>query len=79
MRAKTAHALAFVLPLSGPAGPVALAQVGTTAVAPPSPAAKTQLSPEERKTRSAECSKQADTKSLHGKERKKFRSDCMKM
>jgi hypothetical protein len=28
--------------------------------------------------KSAECSKQADAKGLHGKERKKFRSECKK-
>jgi hypothetical protein len=27
---------------------------------------------------SLECSKEADAKGLHGKERKKFRSDCKK-
>jgi hypothetical protein len=28
--------------------------------------------------KSAECSKQADAKGLHGKERKKFREECKK-
>ena len=28
--------------------------------------------------RSQECSKEADAKGLHGKERKKFRSECIK-
>lgn len=32
----------------------------------------------ERTAASLECSKQADAKGLHGKERKKFRSDCKK-
>jgi invasion protein IalB len=43
--------------------------------ATPAPAKKTE------KPHSAEslaCSKQADEKGLHGKERKKFRSECMK-
>lgn len=31
-----------------------------------------------RSTESLACSKQADEKGLHGKERKKFRSECMK-
>jgi hypothetical protein len=31
-----------------------------------------------RSPESMECSKQADAKGLHGKERKKFRSDCIK-
>lgn len=34
--------------------------------------------PKARSAESLECSKQADAKGLHGKERKKFRSDCMK-
>lgn len=32
----------------------------------------------ERTALSIECSKQADAKGLHGKERKKFRSECKK-
>ncbi len=32
----------------------------------------------ERTAVSLECSKQADAKGLHGKERKKFRSECKK-
>ena len=31
-----------------------------------------------RTAASLECSKEADTKGLHGKERKKFRSECKK-
>ena len=61
------------------AGP-ALAQSTTTA-----PAAKSDTAaPAEKKTtkarsaESVECSKQADEKGLHGKERKKFRSECIK-
>jgi invasion protein IalB len=52
------------------------------------PAAKTETAPAadkaaptDKKAHSAaslECSKQADEKSLHGKERKKFRSECKK-
>jgi hypothetical protein len=46
------------------------------------PAAKT--APAEKKApvvhtaASLECSREADTKGLHGKERKKFRSECKK-
>lgn len=40
------------------------------------PAAKTEAKP--RTAASLECSKQADAKGLHGKERKKFRSECKK-
>jgi phosphate-selective porin len=54
----------------------------STAPAAPAPAAK--AAPEEKKaekprtTASLECSKEADAKGLHGKERKKFRSECKK-
>jgi hypothetical protein len=50
----------------------------------PAPAAKadTKMAPTEKKAArtaaSLECSKEADGKSLHGKERKKFMSDCKK-
>ncbi|MGY3618744.1 PsiF family protein [Bradyrhizobium sp. USDA 10063] len=72
----TTTALAFLL--TG----TAFAQ--TTAPAPKDTTAKTETKapmPEEKKARSAaslECSKQADAKSLHGKERKKFRRECLK-
>lgn len=46
-----------------------------TAAAPAAPAAKAE---KPRSAASIECSKQADAKGLHGKERKKFRSECMK-
>jgi hypothetical protein len=60
----------------------------TTAPATPAPAAKTapepKMAPAEKKAEkprtaaSLECSKEADAKGLHGKERKKFRSECKK-
>jgi len=60
----------------------------TTTPATPAPAAKTaaepKMAPAEKKaekprtTASLECSKEADAKGLHGKERKKFRSECKK-
>ena len=46
--------------------------------------ATTKAAPAEKKAEkprtaeSLECSKQADAKGLHGKERKKFRSECKK-
>jgi psiF repeat len=40
------------------------------------PAAKKADKP--RSAESLECSKQADAKGLHGKDRKKFRSECKK-
>ena len=70
---------------------IALASLlaGGTAVAQTAaPAAKTDTktdtatadkkAPKERSAESLECSKQADAKGLHGKERKKFRSECIK-
>jgi len=54
----------------------------TTAPATPAPA--TKAAPAEKKAEkprtaaSLECSKEADAKGLHGKARKKFRSDCKK-
>ena len=40
------------------------------------PAAKTEKAPVVHSAASMECSKEADAKGLHGKERKKFRSEC---
>ena len=45
----------------------------------PAPAAKTEAkAPVVHTAASIECSKEADAKGLHGKERKKFRSECKK-
>ena len=48
--------------------------------APATPAAKTKgaAAVRHRARASLECSKEADAKGLHGKERKKFRSECKK-
>ncbi|QPF91262.1 PsiF family protein [Bradyrhizobium commune] len=62
---------------------------GTAFAQTAAPAAKTDTktdaaattdkkAPKEHSAESLECSKQADAKGLHGKERKKFRSDCIK-
>jgi hypothetical protein len=40
--------------------------------------AKTEKAEKTHTPESLECSKQADEKGLHGKERKKFRSECKK-
>ena len=53
---------------------VAYAQTATTDK--PAAAAKKVQAP--RTEKSLECSKQADTKGLHGKPRKKFMSTCKK-
>jgi hypothetical protein len=60
----------------------------TTTPATPAPAAKAapadKMAPAEKKAEkprtaaSLECSKEADTKGVHGKERKKFMSECKK-
>jgi hypothetical protein len=44
----------------------------------PATAAKTEKTEKARSAESLDCSKQADEKGLHGKERKKFRSECIK-
>jgi hypothetical protein len=63
-------ALAASLLLAGSA----LAQT-TAPAAAPAPAAKAE---KPRSAASLECSKEADAKGLHGKERKKFRAECKK-
>ena len=58
----------------------AFAQTAAPAAAPAAtaPAAKMDKKPVVHTAASLECSKEADAKGLHGKERKKFRSDCKK-
>jgi hypothetical protein len=63
-------ALAASLLLAGPA----FAQTTTT----PAPAATDKKAEKPHTAASLECSKEADAKGLHGKERKKFRSECKK-
>jgi hypothetical protein len=52
----------------------AYAQTSAPAASPD--AAATSKSSKPRSAASLECSKEADAKGLHGKERKKFRSEC---
>ena len=56
----------------------AFAQTPAPAAAPAAPTAKMEKKPVVHTAASLECSKEADAKGLHGKERKKFRSDCKK-
>jgi hypothetical protein len=59
----------------------ALAQTAAPSTQPPpaaKPEAKAKAPAKPRTAESLECSKQADAKGLHGKERKKFRADCKK-
>ncbi|MBR0877440.1 ribosomal protein L12E/L44/L45/RPP1/RPP2 [Bradyrhizobium japonicum] len=57
------------------AAPAAKTDAKTTTAAAP---AADKKAPKERSAESLECSKQADAKALKGKERKKFRRECMK-
>ncbi|QPF85674.1 phosphate starvation-inducible protein PsiF [Bradyrhizobium genosp. L] len=71
----TATAVASFLLMGG-----AFAQTTAPAAKDAAPAAATKA-PADKKPHSAEsieCSKEADAKGLHGKERKKFRSECKK-
>ena len=58
----------------------AFAQTAAPATAPATKAAPAEKKAEKppRTAASLECSKEADGKSLHGKERKKFMSECKK-
>ena len=42
------------------------------------PAAAAPMAASTHSAKSVECSKEADAKGLHGKERKKFREECKK-
>jgi hypothetical protein len=65
-------ALAASLLLAGSA----FAQTPSPAAAPAAAPAATSKSTKPHSAASIECSKEADAKGLHGKERKKFRSEC---
>jgi invasion protein IalB len=57
----------------------AFAQTTAPATAPAAKAAPAEKKAEKPRTAaSLECSKEADTKGVHGKERKKFMSECKK-
>ena len=76
----TSRALATVVASLMLAG-TAIAQTPAPA-AKPAPAPASKMAPAAKKMEkprtaaSIECSKEADAKGLHGKERKKFRSEC---
>jgi hypothetical protein len=54
----------------------ALAQAPATTPSTAPTAAPAKMSPDDKKAISKSCSEQATAKGLHGKERKKFRSEC---
>jgi invasion protein IalB len=56
----------------------AFAQTAAPAAKTDAAATTDKKAPKEHSAESLECSKQADAKGLHGKERKKFRSECIK-
>jgi hypothetical protein len=61
------------------AATLALLSGGVAQAQTAAPAAKTEAAGKVKAPRTAkslECSKEADAKGLHGKERKKFRSKC---
>jgi psiF repeat-containing protein len=73
MSSRTAAALVASLFLAS----AAFAQTAP-ATSTPTAATPAKKAEKPRSTESLECSKQADEKGLHGKERKKFRSECIK-
>ena len=72
----TATAVSLLLMGSAFAQTTAPAKTETTKTETKAPAEKKAEKP--RTTASLECSKEADAKGLHGKERRKFRSACKK-
>ena len=61
-----------------PAATPAPAAAPSTPATPAAKPAKTKMSAADKAALSKKCSADADTQKLHGKARKKFRSDCMK-
>ena len=72
----TATAVSLLLMGSAFAQTTAPAKPEATKTETKAPAEKKAEKP--RTAASLECSKEADAKGLHGKERKKFRSECKK-
>jgi hypothetical protein len=74
----TATAFAAML-LMGSASAQTAAPAKTDAAKTETKAPAEKKAEKPRTAGSIECSKEADAKGLHGKERKKFRSECKKM
>ena len=72
----TATAVSLLLMGAASAQTTAPAKTEATKTEAKAPAEKKAEKP--RTAASLECSKEADAKGLHGKERKKFRSECRK-
>jgi hypothetical protein len=60
------------------AAAIAMMVIGSGAALAADDAKTATKKPMVRSPESIECSKQADAKGLHGKERKKFRAQCIK-
>jgi hypothetical protein len=83
LKANTLAAAALFTLAGSLAGSAAFAQASAPSTTAPSMTApgsssKTTMAPDTKKAKSAECSKEADAKGLHGAARKKFRSECKK-
>jgi psiF repeat-containing protein len=50
--------------------------IGSASALAQAPAAPAKMTPEQKQAISKSCTDQANAKGLHGKERKKFRSEC---
>ena len=75
----TATAVSLLLMGSAFAQTTAPAKTDATKTETKAPAEKAEKKAEKPKSAaSLECSKEADAKGLHGKERRKFRSECKK-
>jgi len=66
---------AEIAPKAAPAATPAPSAEAPAAAAPPAPSA---AAPKTHAEREKDCRAQADAKGLHGKERKQFKSDCLK-
>jgi psiF repeat len=70
--------LLFATPVFAQTTTPAPAAKSDTAAPAAAPAATDKKPAKAHSAESIECSKEADAKGLHGKERKKFRSECKK-
>ena len=69
---------AFAQTAAPTAAPAAKTTAAPKAAAPAEKMAPEKKAEKPRTAASLECSKEADTKNIHGKERKKFMSECKK-
>jgi psiF repeat-containing protein len=72
----TATAVASLLLMGAASAQTAAPKTDAPKADTKAPAAKAEKAPVVHSAASLECSKEADAKGLHGKDRKKFRSEC---